>query len=865
MPNTTVTGISPLIAKLYQLFVRSLPCSFLITFALATPAVAATITDLGTLGGTQSDASGINAAGQVVGTASIAGDKAQHAFLYSGGRMTDLGISGHAAGINSSGQVVGVSGILAFLYSGGTTTSLGTFGNQANFSSYAAGINDAGQVAGSSDLVDANGRTEHAFLYAGGVLKDLGTFGGTSSRGYGINAAGQVVGDSDLTGFTPSHAFLYAGGRMTDLGTLAGAAASSSAFSINASGQIVGNSDVAAKNVQHAFLYSGGVMKDLGTLGGVNSYAKSINAGGQIAGQSNIAANAFSAHAFLYAGGIMTDLNSQLPAGSGWVLEDATGINDSGQIVGTGTISGQRHAYLLNGVTAPQTQSQTITFGPLSTVSFGVAPFSIAATASSALTVSFASTTSAVCTVAGTTVTIVAAGTCSLTASQAGNAGFTPATPVTQAFIVGKASQTITFATPGNVVVGAAPVTIAATASSGLPVSLSSSTATGSGLAVRFAATTAVCSVSGSSATIVAAGICSITATQTGNANYLGAAPVTQSFTVNAAGSTAQTITFGPLPEVAFGAAPVTLTATASSGLAVTFSSSPAAVCTISGKIVTFIGGGACSITATQPGNASIGAATPVTQNFNVKAAANGPTITQNSIGPASSSATTIQPGSWITFYGSNLAAAAATAKGDFPTSLGGVSVTINGQKAYLSYVSPSQINMQAPDDTTTGKVSVTITNGNGSFTSTVTLAPFGPSFALLDGKHVAAIILRSDGSGAYGGGTYDIIGPTGTSLGYKTVAAKQGDIVELFGVGFGPTNPAVPAGQLFSGAAATTNPVQLTIGATTVTSIFTGVSGAGLYQINVVIPAGLGTGDQSLLGIVSGNATQATVVISLQ
>ena len=91
------------------------------------------------------------------------------------------------------------------------------------------------------------------------------------------------------------------------------------------------------------------------------------------------------------------------------------------------------------------------------------------------------------------------------------------------------------------------------------------------------------------------------------------------------------------------------------------------------------------------------------------------------------------------------------------------------------------------------------MTTANGSAASKVTLGPFGPSFSLLDGKHVAGIILRSDGSGAYGGGTYDIVGPTGTSLGFKTVAAKAGDVLELFGVGFGPTNPAVPAGKAFS------------------------------------------------------------------
>jgi hypothetical protein len=140
----------------------------------------------------------------------------------------------------------------------------------------------------------------------------------------------------------------------------------------------------------------------------------------------------------------------------------------------------------------------------------------------------------------------------------------------------------------------------------------------------------------------------------------------------------------------------------------------------------------------------------------------------------------------------------------------------------------------------------------------------------LLDAKHVAGIIPRSNGSGAYGGGTYDILGPTGTSLGYPTVAAKPGDTVELFATGLGPTDPAVQAGQAFSSAAPTTNPVGLLIGGLFVTPEFAGLSGAGLDQINVTIPAGLiingGNGDVPLAASVSGSGTQtqAGVVISL-
>lgn len=228
------------------------------------------------------------------------------------------------------------------------------------------------------------------------------------------------------------------------------------------------------------------------------------------------------------------------------------------------------------------------------------------------------------------------------------------------------------------------------------------------------------------------------------------------------------------------------------------------------------------------------------------------PAIATGGIVPA-----TIQPGEWVSIYGTNLASN-ATWTGNFPTMLGGTSVTIDGKPAYLSFASYGQINLQAPTDNATGVVPVVITTATGSVQSTVTLAQFGPEFFLLDGKHVAGIILRANGA-------YDIIGPTGSSLGYPTVAAKAGDSVALFGNGFGPTSPMVAAGVAFSGAAATTNPVSIRINNVSVTPSFAGLSGAGLYQINLTIPAGLGSGDVALLAGVGGVQTPAGVVISVQ
>jgi len=213
------------------------------------------------------------------------------------------------------------------------------------------------------------------------------------------------------------------------------------------------------------------------------------------------------------------------------------------------------------------------------------------------------------------------------------------------------------------------------------------------------------------------------------------------------------------------------------------------------------------------------------------------PSITPGGIVPVFATAGIIEAREWVSIYGNNLITGSIPENwsGDYPTKLGGTSVTINNKPAYLSYAAPTLIDLQAPDDVARGPVNVTVTNANGSTSATVTLADQSPSFSLLgDAKHVAGIIARPDGSGSNGTGanSYDILEPTGTSLGYKTVAAKAGDTVVLFGVGFGPTNPTVPAGQPYSGAPAQAiDSITVTVNSILVSPFFTGAGSPGLFQ----------------------------------
>jgi probable HAF family extracellular repeat protein len=240
-------------------------------------------TDLGTLGGTNSTVRGINEFGQVSGDSDLP-DGTRYAFLYDGGKMTDLGSlpggkNSYAQGINDSGQVVG------FANTGPTGTPRFSNGREVAF----------------PDASLSMGGVEHAVLYDHGKAIDLGTLGGESSAARAINNAGVIVGTSELPG-GEQHAFVYADGKMTDLGILG----------------------TDWKNTFWNLPYS---------------QAHDINNAGQIVGQSN-------SRAFLFEDGKMLDLNTlvDLP---GITLTSAWDINNAGQILATGTddMVNRKHVY----------------------------------------------------------------------------------------------------------------------------------------------------------------------------------------------------------------------------------------------------------------------------------------------------------------------------------------------------------------------------------------------------------------------------------------------------------------------------------------------------------------------------------------
>ena len=207
-----------------------------------------------------------------------------------------------------------------------------------------------------------------------------------------------------------------------------------------------------------------------------------------------------------------------------------------------------------------------------------------------------------------------------------------------------------------------------------------------------------------------------------------------------------------------------------------------------------------------------------------------------------------VSTGSWVAIFGTGLAPAGDSRKwneateivnGKLPTNLDGTSVTVNGKPAAVEYVQPSQVNIQPPDDTAVGPVQVVVNTASGATNPfTVNYATFAPGLFPASAPYLVA--QHADNS-------------------YVTAAApaKPGEVIVLWGTGFGPANPAVPAGQVFSGANRLANAVTVMIGGQPAPVDFAGVVGAGLVQINVHVPSSIGNGDAGVVASVGDASTQ--------
>ena len=227
-------------------------------------------------------------------------------------------------------------------------------------------------------------------------------------------------------------------------------------------------------------------------------------------------------------------------------------------------------------------------------------------------------------------------------------------------------------------------------------------------------------------------------------------------------------------------------------------------------------------------------------------------------------------PGSWIEIYGSNLATdSRAWTTGDFtgnnaPTSLDGTVVTVGGQLAYVEYISPGQVNVQVPSTVPTGTQPIVVTSGsNVSQPQTIAIsatAPglYAPSQLLIGGNQYAGALFSTTSSETW-------VLPPGTVAGFTSQRAKPGDLITLYGIGFGGN---LPTGQIAQGIG-NTLPIgsfQISFDGTPATVNYAGLTpgSVGLYQFNVVVP-NVAANDLTpvtfTLGGVSGTQTLYTAI----
>jgi uncharacterized protein (TIGR03437 family) len=243
-----------------------------------------------------------------------------------------------------------------------------------------------------------------------------------------------------------------------------------------------------------------------------------------------------------------------------------------------------------------------------------------------------------------------------------------------------------------------------------------------------------------------------------------------------------------------------------------------------------------------------------------VNASSNPPVIT--AVQNAEGGALFIAPNTWVSIQGTSLAPVGDSrmwqetdfAGNRMPTQLDGVSVTMNGENAYVYYISPSQVNVLTPLDLAVGPVQVRVANGGAlSAVFTVQAQPWSPSFFVF-------------GAGPYIVGTHangSILGPANLYPGQST-PASPGEVVTLYANGFGAvTSPVAAASQTQSGSLPALPAIQ--IGGVPATVQFAGLVSPGLYQFNVIVPPSASSGDNLVTAQYNALTTQTGVLLTVQ
>ena len=218
-----------------------------------------------------------------------------------------------------------------------------------------------------------------------------------------------------------------------------------------------------------------------------------------------------------------------------------------------------------------------------------------------------------------------------------------------------------------------------------------------------------------------------------------------------------------------------------------------------------------------------------------------------------------LAPGAWVAVTGTTLAATTRPwnsqdfVNGVLPTMLDSVSVKIGGLAAALSYVSPTQLNVLVPAQAAPGaSVPLALNAPAGTASRTVAIQAAAPGLFSADGKY--AIAQHAD---------YSLVGKAGLYPG--STPARPGETILLYGTGFGPTNPAVPGGQVISQPFPMVTMPAFRIGGQAAAVSFAGVIAAGLYQFNVTVPSGLADGDALVAATDTGATSQSGLYLTIQ